>query len=182
AMAALLIASCDKKKDAVDNKKIDGEKLITEYCDQQSFPCTAEVFRASGTGESINREEAKRKARNNAQAVLASTIRTTIKTVSDNYSNSTEVGKQEQFEAKTQTLTQKIVDEKLVGAITVCEKLTQMENGNYRSYMAIELTGKEVFSALNTGLSQDQILKVDYDYEKFKAEFEKEMNKRAGGQ
>ena len=77
---------------------------------------------------------------------------------------------------------QKIVDEKLVGAITVCEELTQMENGNYRSYVALELTGKEVLSALNTGLSQDQILKVDYDYEKFKAEFEKEMNKRAGGQ
>ena len=181
-MAALMIVACGKKRDAVDNKKIEGEKRIIEYCSQKDFPCTPEVFRASGTGESINREEAKRKARNNAQAVLASTVTTTIKTVSDNYSSSTEMGKQEQFEAKTQTLTQKIVDEKLVGAITVCEELTQMENGNYRSYVAIELTGKEVLSAMNTGLSQDQILKVDYDYEKFKAEFEKEMNKRAGGQ
>ena len=43
-------------------------------------------------------------------------------------------------------------------------------------------SGKDVLTAMDAKLSQDELIKVDYDYEKFKAEFEKEMNKRAGGQ
>jgi hypothetical protein len=49
--------------------------------------------------------------------------------------------------------------------------------GNYKTYIAIELSAQDLLSAYNERLSSDERLRVDYDYEKFKETFEAEMNK-----
>jgi hypothetical protein len=49
--------------------------------------------------------------------------------------------------------------------------------GNYKTYVAIELSAQELLAAYNSRLSSDERLRVDYDYEKFKETFEKEMEK-----
>jgi len=49
--------------------------------------------------------------------------------------------------------------------------------GKYKTYMAIELSGDDLVSAYNETLTKDQSLKIDYNYEKFKETFDKEMDK-----
>ena len=48
-------------------------------------------------------------------------------------------------------------------------------SGNYKCYVAIELSAQDLLAAYNERLSKDDKLKIDYDYEKFKETFDKEM-------
>ena len=63
------------------------------------------------------------------------------------------------------------------GINTICEKTTKTSDGKYKTYIAIELAGDELMTALNERLSKDAKLKIDYDYEQFKKTFEEEMDK-----
>jgi hypothetical protein len=49
--------------------------------------------------------------------------------------------------------------------------------GNFRTYVAIELSASDIVQKYNENLSKDERLKIDYDYEKFKETFDKEMDK-----
>ncbi len=49
--------------------------------------------------------------------------------------------------------------------------------GSYKTYIALELSASDLVSAYNEKLSKDERLKIDYDYEKFKETFDKEMDK-----
>jgi len=48
-----------------------------------------------------------------------------------------------------------------------------------KTYVAIELSADDLVKQYNSRLSTDDKLKVDYDYEKFKNTFDKEMDKMA---
>jgi hypothetical protein len=176
---AIFGASCGKKKKAAaESPKPTGEVLINEYCTGSEFTSTKDAFRSTATGESTDRETAKKKARSNAQAELAKTINTTMKIVGDNYVNSTEFNNKEEVTETFQEMARTLVDQELKGAVEICEKLTQRD-GVYVSYVALELSGSKIADAYNAGLSQNEKLKADYNYEKFKETFEKEMQKMA---
>jgi hypothetical protein len=181
AIVAFMATACKKKKATVETPKPSGEVLINEYCTGDQYQSTKEAFRATATGESMDRETAKKKARSNAQSELAKTISSTMKIVGDNYVNSTEFNNKEEVTETFQEMARTVVDQELRGAIEICEKLTQRENGTFVSYVAIELSGSKIADAYNSGLSQNEKLKADYNYEKFKDTFEKEMEKMANG-
>jgi hypothetical protein len=181
AIVAFMATACKKKKATVETPKPTGEVLINEYCSGDQYLSTKDAFRATATGESMDRESAKKKARSNAQSELAKTISSTMKIVGDNYVNSTEFNNKEEVTETFQEMARTVVDQELRGAIEICEKLTQRENGTFVSYVAIELSGSKIADAYNSGLSQNEKLKADYNYEKFKDTFEKEMEKMANG-
>ncbi len=169
--------ACKKKKKVVEAPKPVGEVLINEYCTGDNYMSTKEAFRSTATGESMDRETAKKKARSNAQSELAKTISSTMKIVGDNYVNSTEFNNKEEVTETFQEMARTVVDQEIRGAIEICEKLTQRADGTFVSYVALELSGSKIADAYNAGLSKDEKLKADYNYEKFKETFEKEMNK-----
>ena len=181
AFVAFMATACKKKKATVETPKPSGEVLINEYCTGDQYKSSAEAFRATATGESMDRETAKKKARSNAQSELAKTISSTMKIVGDNYVNSTEFNNKEEVTETFQEMARTVVDQELRGAIEICEKLTQRENGTFVSYVAIELSGSKIADAYNSGLSQNEKLKADYNYEKFKDTFNKEMENMAKG-
>lgn len=172
---------CKKNKKAVETPKPTGETLINEYCTGDQYMSTKEAFRATATGESMDRETAKKKARSNAQAEMAKTINSTMKIVGDNYVNSTEFNNKEEVTETFQEMARTVVDQELRGSIEICEKLTQRADGTYVSYVALELSGQKIADAYNSGLSQNEKIKADYNYEKFKETFEKEMAKFSEG-
>lgn len=179
-LVALSVTSCKKKKKLANEKKPKGEVLINEYCSSENNFSDSKTFRATATGESMDRETAKKKARSNANAELAKTIKTVMQIVGDNYVNSSEFNNQEEVTETFNEMSRTIVDQSLIGAIKVCDKLTQKENGNYVSYLAIELSGNDVASQFNQALSRDERIKADYNYERFKETFEEEMEKLGG--
>jgi hypothetical protein len=83
----------------------------------------------------------------------------------------------EQVEERFEQLNREIVEQKLSGVRTLCEKLMRTDNGTYKTYIAIELSADELVKTYNERLSSDERLRIDYDYEKFKETFEKEMDK-----
>jgi hypothetical protein len=169
--------ACGKKKKVADTPKPKGEVLINEYCSGEQFMSTKDAFRATATGESMDRETAKKKSRANANSELAKTISTTMKIVGDNYVNSTEFNNKEEVTETFQEMARTLVDQEIRGAVEICEKLTQREDGIFVSYVAIELSGQKIADAYNAGLSNNDKIKADYNYEKFKDTFEKEMKK-----
>jgi hypothetical protein len=177
AAISLFGTACKKKKKVEETPKPVGEVLINEYCTGSDYMSTKEAFRATATGESMDRETAKKKARSNAQSELAKTINSTMKVVGDNYVNSTEFNNKEEVTETFQEMARTVVDQELKGAIEICEKLTQRPDGTFVSYVALELSGSDIADAYNSKLSQNEKLKADYNYEKFKETFEKEMQK-----
>ncbi|WP_306639934.1 hypothetical protein [Sanyastnella coralliicola] len=176
AMFITVGTGCKRKKEVEDPKPA-GEVLINEYCTGDSYMSDNKTFRAAATGESQSRETAKKISRSNAEDEIARTISATLQAVTDNYVNSTKFNNKEEVTETFNNLARTVVDQQLRGAITICDKLTQKPNGNYVSYIAIELSGEDIASAYNEGLQKDEKIKADYNYEKFKETFEAEMEK-----
>jgi hypothetical protein len=171
-IAAALIAGCKGKEKAPS-----GEKEVIVPCSGSEYFTTAKFFRANSIGESQDQVTSKKKALTNARNELAQAINTTVKTVTDNYVNSREMNNKEEVEERFESLNREIVDQTLSGIVTKCEKLMKTDQGTYKTYVAIELSAEELVSKYNERLSKDERLKIDYDYEKFKETFEKEMDK-----
>ena len=176
--ATVLIGAqgCKKNKEVVEAKPA-GEVIINEYCTGDNYMSSKETFRSAATGESMSRETAKKISRSNAEDELARTISSTLKAVTDNYVNSTKFNNKEEVTETFNNLARTVVDQQLRGAITICDKLTQKPDGNYVSYIAIELSGEDVAAAYNERLSKDEKIMAEYNYEKFKETFEAEMEK-----
>lgn len=180
AMMTFSLGSCKKKKE-VTEKPPTGEVLINEYCSSSEFFSDNKTFRATATGESMDRETAKKKARSNSNAELAKTIKTTMKIVGDNYVNSTEFNNNEEVTETFNEMARTVIDQELVGAIKICDKLTQKPDGTYVAYMAIELSGADILDKYNEKLAKDERIRAEYNYEKFKETFEEEMKKLESG-
>lgn len=175
-LAAVVFAGCSKKAAAPK-----GETKVTVPCSGPDYFTTSKFFRANSIGESSDQVTSKRKALSNARNELAQAIQTTVKTVTDNYVNSREMNNREEVEERFESLNREVVDQTLSGIRTICEKLMKTEQGNFKTYIAIELSADELVSKYNERLSKDERLKIDYDYEKFKETFDKEMAKMGKG-
>ncbi len=154
-----------------------GETEVSVPCSGSDYFTSSKYFRANSIGESQDQVTSKKKALANARAELAASIQTTVKAVTDNYTNSREMNNKEQVEERFEQLNREIVDQKLSGLKTICEKLMKTNQSTYKTYIAIELSADDLVATYNERLSQDDRLKIDYDYEKFKETFEKEMDR-----
>lgn len=176
ALAITVMVSCKSKKEATPK----GETEVVIPCSGADYFTTKQAFRANSSGESQDQNTAKKKALTNARNELAQAIQTTVKTVTDNYVNSREMNNREEIEERFESLNREVVDQTLSGIRTICEKNMLTQQGTYKSYVAIELSADELVTKYNERLSKDERLKIDYDYEKFKETFDKEMEKMGG--
>lgn len=172
AVAAIIIAGCKGKE-----KLPTGEQEVIVPCSGPDYFTNNKYFRANSIGESQDQVTSKKKALTNARNELAQSISTLVKTVTDNYVNSREMNNKEQVEERFESLNREVVDQTITGIRTLCEKLVKTDQSTYKTYVAIELSADELVSKYNERLSKDEMLKIDYDYEKFKETFDKEMEK-----
>ena len=173
-VAAVMVVGCKSKPPIPE-----GEKEVVVPCSGPDYFTNAKVFRANSIGESMDQVTSKKKALTNARNELAQSIQTTVKTVTDNYTNSREMNRREELEQRFEQLNREVVDQTLQGVRTICEKLVQTKEGNYKTYIAIELSADDLVKQYNERLTKDERFKIDYDYEKFKQTFDAEMAKKA---
>jgi len=174
----LALGGCKSKKEttAVQAPVADaGEKLIEVYCSGPEFQSGDDYFRANSVGESADQATSKKKALSNAKADLAGFIETTLKSTFDNYIKDSEMNNVPEVLEKYEGLSREVVNQKLNGIKVICEKQTVTKNNTYKTYVAIELSGDDIASGMNDRLSTDDKLFIDYNYEKFKETFDKEM-------
>ena len=67
------------------------------------------------------------------------------------------------------------MNQQLTGAITICQELTQAQDGKYIAYLAIELSGGKIADAYISGLKQEERIRAEYNYDQFKNTFEQVM-------
>ncbi len=171
---SILLSSCKKQPTATLPPD---EVEVIVPCSGTEYFSSGEIFRANSIGESKDQMVAKKKALSNARAELASQLQTTVKAVTDNYLNSREFDNREEVEERFEGLNREIVNQELNGTQVICEKQTRTSNGTYKTYIALELNPSNVMAAYNDRITNDEKLKIDYDYEKFKKTFEEEMRK-----
>ncbi|MDX1903247.1 MAG: hypothetical protein SFU27_03730 [Thermonemataceae bacterium] len=175
-LATLVFSSCKKEKVKLPK----GEEEVVVPCSGPDFFTDKKTFRANSMGESQDQMVAKKKALSNSRDELARSINTKVKAVTDNYVNSREFNNREDVEERYENLTREVVEQELAGTRIICEKLVKTQEGKYKYYIAIELTTDDLLKSYNKrmqNLSQEERVKIDYDYEKFKKTFEAEMEK-----
>ncbi|HEY8402726.1 MAG TPA: hypothetical protein VIK89_15765 [Cytophagaceae bacterium] len=168
-----------KKKAKAEPPK--GEVQVKLYCSGADYFTTKDYFRANSLGESTDQVAAKKKAMSNAKAELASMVNTTIKGVIDNYLNSREFNNKEELEERFESLTREVINQEISGIKVICEEHTKTQENTYKTYLAIELSADKLASSIKERLANDERLKIDYDYEKFKKTFDEEMKKLEQG-
>jgi len=166
--------SCKNKK---STPKKEGEVLLTQYCSGPDYFSNKKYFRANAIGESLDQMTARKKAMSAAKEQLAGDINTTMKVVGDNYVKSSEFNNKEEVLERFESNARTVVNQSLSGTKTICEKVTKTTEGKFKYFVAIELSGDELVGKYNATLKKDENLKIDYNYEKFKETFDKEMEK-----
>ena len=97
--------------------------------------------------------------------------------MTDNYASSYQQGIEEEAKSRFQDLVRQVVDQKLSGTIVVCDKTMRTQDNKFRCYVVVELNGDDLLQDIANKVANDDKLRIDYEYEKFKKEFEKEMGK-----
>ena len=169
ALMTLVMASCGSQKKVASN-----------------LPCpdcqpTTEVFRYLGqhvaTGDR-QIQQARSMAANAARAELATQVTATVKRVVDNYTSEYISGEKSDFNQRVQDLARTVVNQLLVGTPIVCEgTMPGSTAGNTICFACVELTGKSVLDGIANKIGNDEKLRTDFEYEKFKKVLEEEMSK-----
>lgn len=176
-LVALSLAACGSKKEVASTPVIPkGEEKVEVYCSGPKYFTEKDFFRANSVGESPDQANSKRMALSNARLELAGQIEVTLKAVVDNYFSDVNSGGKQEYTAKYEGLSREVINQSITGTKTICEELTKTAAGKYKTYIAIELSNEALLTTLNKRLSANEELKVNYNYEKFKETFYKEMD------
>jgi hypothetical protein len=102
-----------------------------------------------------------------------------VKNVIDNYTSEYITGDNSEFKQRTQGLARTVVNQVLRGTPIICEGTMPSTSvqGGIICFACVELTGKTVMDAIANQISNDEKLRTDFEYEKFKQVFEEEMSK-----
>jgi len=182
---AIVLVSCGSSKPAkVAYEAPIGEKLIEVACTGTKFMDSDKYFRATGINISAMLQVAKNVAISNAKAELAGKISTTVQTVTQNYYNQRNQEMTSSTKAKIESMTIQTVNQTLEGTKTICDITTRVteegvNKGKYASYITMEISVEDIATEMGESLSKDEELRVDFEYDKFKEQFELEMAKRS---
>ncbi|KAB2808657.1 hypothetical protein [Phaeocystidibacter luteus] len=174
-MMAFALVSCGGSDPVVQEDEV----VINIPCSGPEYFTDDEAFRANAFGESIDMMTAKRKAMSNAKAQLAGDIESVMKLVGDNYVMSRELNNREEVLERFEENARTVVNQTLRGIRQICEVNTKVKQDGdqdlYRYYVAIELSAENLAQSYYQSLSDDEVVKIDYNYERFKETFEEEM-------
>ncbi len=171
-IAVAMFVACGSKKSKEAYK---GDVTIEVPCDGPEYQSDKKAFRAWGEGYSTDMTIARNKALMTARAELATQISSTMKRVADNYASSYQMGMEEEAKSRFQDMTRMVVDQKLNGTRVICDVKTRTQDNKFRCYVVVELGTDDLATEIANKVSNDDKLRIDYEYEKFKDVFNQEM-------
>lgn len=177
AIAVLTLAGCKSKKKSI--QKETGAVEISVPFSTKEFRSDEDNFRAKQVGKSPDLATAKKIAFQNAKSEMAANINSTIKRVTDQYTNQRTVGNTQEFENKFEELAREVVNLEISNVREIGEKIFKETDNSYSYWIAIEANKKTIFDKVDAKISADAKLKLDYDKQKFQQIFDAEMKKLA---
>ena len=160
----------------------------------QSVPCSGEdfrtdfkkgLYRGSGTMRHSSQNVSKTTSLARAKNSLAGQLQTLVQSfLTDYYSviGSSETNGNNQVRIKSNI--EATVNKSINSMSIMCDQLLIDRNVSppiYESYATVEADIKKVFEDLNKAFSSDEELKIEYDFQKFKETFDKQMEKMSKG-
>ncbi len=168
----LMFSQCGGPK-----KVSSGKTEIQEPLSGSEYQSSEKYFRAVQSGKSPNLSTAKKIALQNAKSQLASNIQSTIKTVTSQYTNQRSIGDQQEYESKFEELTRNVVNQKLTDVKIIGSKVFEEDNGTYTYWVAVEASKDAILNGINSSISEDAKLQLEYDKQQFEKTFNEEMKK-----
>ena len=179
-LAGIVLVSCKSKKEAATvTVKDTGFKKVESPLSDKQYKSDDQHFRARGIGESQDETAARKIAFMNAKSELASLIQTTMKKVSDQYTNQRTVGKDKEYENKFEEMTREVTNLEMANMREIGTETYTNEQGLYKVYLVVEAKKDEIFQKMDSRISSDKKLQLDYDKAKFQQVFDEEMKKLA---
>jgi len=176
-IAVLTLAGCKSKKQPI--QKETGAIEISVPFSTKEFRSDEDNFRAKQVGKSPDLATAKKIAFQNAKSEMAANINSTIKRVTDQYTNQRTVGNKQEFENKFEELAREVVNLEISNVREIGEKIFKETDGSFSYWIAIEAGKKTIFDKVDAKISKDAKLQLDYDKQKFQNIFDAEMKKLA---
>lgn len=177
--ATLTIVSCGSSKKVSQTEVDDAVEIKNIPCSE--CKSTRDIIRSMAMRESMDQQMAKEMARSSALEDMASKIGTSVNAVIDDYRKSSQVNMNEEAKRRFEARSVQVIDQVVQGYRTICEKYTVSKRPDgsrvYKCYYAIELDKEDVARAVHKALTSDQSMRLEYDYEKFKEEFNFQMNR-----
>lgn len=179
-IAAVGLGACKSRKNkATPIEKQTGAIEITVPFSSKEFFSDKEEFRSTSSGNSPDLQTAKKIALQNAKSQMASLISTTIKKVTDQYTEQRVIDKNVDFNNKFEELAREVTNQELNDVKIIGEKAFKEQNGNYTYWVAIEANKQLILNGINKNISTGKKLEQDYDKKKFEEIFNSEMQKLA---
>ena len=181
-LTIVVMTSCGSSKpvtQTVQQPAVQQDVEINVPCSGPEFQTNKEYFRASSMGLSTDMSIAKKKAMTEARAEIATAINAKVKSVTDSYVSSYQQGENDESKSRYQSLTRTVVEQELSGTRKKKKKTMKTPGGKYKVYVSLELAGEEIMNAMANRIKNDDKLRIDFEYEKFKKVFEEEMSKNA---
>src|SRR5205823_2291361 len=133
----------------------------------KEYSTDKENFRAKGSGNSPDLATSKAIALQNAKSEMAGLIQTTIKKVTDQYSNQRTIGNAQEFSNKFEQLAREVTNQQLTDVKILNEKIFKESNSTFTYWVAIEANKQGVWDGINKSVSSNKKIEQDYDKKKF---------------
>ncbi len=179
--AVIISLSACKSKKTVSTpiEKSTGAVEISLPFSAKAYWSDKENFRAKSSGNSMDLQTAKKIAMQNAKSEMAGLIQSTVKKVTDQYTNQRMVSNQQDFNNKFEELAREVTNQELIDIKMIGEKLFQETNNTYTYWVAIEANKQTVLNGIEKGISANKKIEQDYDKKKFEEIFNAEMERMA---
>jgi hypothetical protein len=177
AMASVTVA-CKSKKGTPIEKQTGATEISVPFMGKD-YETNKEIFRARSSGNSIDMVTAKKIALQNAKSEMAGMIQTTMKKVTEQYTNQRQIGTNQEFSNKFEELAREVTNQSLTDVAVIGEKIFKETNNTYTYWVAIEANKKTVLEGMDKAIGQNQKIAQDYDKKKFEEIFNSEMEKLA---
>lgn len=181
-LSALILSSCggSRKAQTVDPYS-DGTmvKVENEECEEEAQK-KSEFLRGYGIGTSADKMMARDMAALNARNEILTQAEIVASNVTKRFnqqrssSNGAGAGMSREDQGKVQLYIKNVAEQTLSGARIICSN-TYRNGQNYEVHVCVELTGVNFIQESYKQLSNDESLRIDYDYDKFKEEAEGDL-------
>lgn len=176
-MATIVAApSCKSKKGTPINKQTGAIEIAVPF-NTKEFQSDKESFRSKASGNSMDLTTSKKIALQNAKSEMAGLIQTTIKKVTEQYTNQRQISSTQEFSNKFEEMAREVTNQELVDVRIIGERIFQEPDKNYTYWVAIEANKQAVLNGIDKGISKNAKLQQDYDRKKFEEIFNQEMEK-----
>jgi hypothetical protein len=177
-LAVASVSSCKSKKGTPIEKET-GAKEITVPFSSKEYQSDKDFFRAKASGNSIDMMTAKKIAMQNAKAEMAGLIQSTVKRVTEQYTNQRQIGNTQEFSNKFEEIAREVTNQELVDVKVLGEKILKETNNSFTYWVAIEANKQTILNGIDKSIGANQKLQQDYDKKKFEEIFNSEMEKLA---